>query len=205
MNAAVEFGTLVTIAVFVLSAGIYGLICAYAGRQGDPVAVDFKVVCIPVAIVTGAALFVLMPARRTTTAPAAAKLSSASTPAAHIASSAGSGAALHPAHTPAAARAAPGRLAVLADARVWICLQDQRGQFPINGQVLPAGAISPQFVSPAFRIFLGNAAVRLRINGHLHSLPPPSPNPPAYAISQRGITRLHAVERCASARISARG
>lgn len=111
--------------------------------------------------------------------------------------SASSGAARHPARTPATGRPASVRLEVLADARVWICLQNQRGQLPINGQILPAGAVSPQFVSPAFRIFLGNGSVRLRVDGRVQSIPASS-NPVAYSVSQRGVAVLQpaTVEPC---------
>jgi hypothetical protein len=112
--------------------------------------------------------------------------------------SASSGAAArHPARTPAAGRPASVRLEVLADARVWICVQNQRGQLPINGQILPAGAVSPQFVSPAFRIFLGNGSVRLRVDGRVQSVPATS-NPVAYSVSQRGVAVLRpaTVEPC---------
>ncbi len=120
------------------------------------------------------------------------KPSSASTPAAH-----GPGSATHKAPSSVTGRPASVHLEVLADARVWICLQDQRGQLPINGQILPAGAVSQQFVSPAFRIFLGNGSVRLRIDGRVHHIPPSS-SPAAYRVSQRGVTVLQAatVEPC---------
>ena len=128
------------------------------------------VILVLVAIVTAAALvlFVFPQTKINKAVTVTPKPSSASTPAAHGApgsgnpaahkapTSAGSGAARHPARTPAAGRPASVRLEVLADARVWACLQDQRGRLLINGQILPAGAVSQQFVSPAFRIFLGN-------------------------------------------------
>jgi hypothetical protein len=82
------------------------------------------------------------------------------------------------------------RLEVVTTARVWVCLEDQRGRLLIN-QILEPGVVSDSFVSPAFRIFLGSELLRLRINGRLHSLPA-SPIPAAYRITQGGIVVLPA-------------
>jgi hypothetical protein len=220
---AVAFALLFTIAVLVTGAGIRRLIQRYARRRGDWPSRGWTrrrlgrrawvpVILVLVAIVTAAALvlFVFPQTKINKAVTVTPKPSSASTPAAHGApgsgdpaahkapTSAGSGAARHPARTPAAGRPASVRLEVLADARVWACLQDQRGRLLINGQILPAGAVSQQFVSPAFRIFLGNGSVRLRINGRVQSIPPSS-NPVAYGVSQRGVAVLQAatVEPCA--------
>jgi len=92
------------------------------------------------------------------------------------------------------ARASPARnarLEVVATGRVWVCLQDARGRALINGQVLQPGEISPQFASPAFRIYLGNGAVSLRIDGRVHHLNK-DPNPVAYRVNQRGVVALAA-------------
>jgi hypothetical protein len=163
------------------------------------------VILVLVAVVTAAALvlFVLPQTKVDNGVTVTPKLPSASTPAANgvpgsahpaahkAPASAGSGAARHPARTPAAGRSASVRLEVLADARVWACLQDQRGRLLINGQILPAGTVSQQFVSPAFRIFLGSGAVRLRIDGRVQSIPPSS-NLPAFGVSKRGVAVLKA-------------
>jgi hypothetical protein len=170
------------------------------------------VILVLVAVVTAAALVLFVfpqtkvdkgvtvtPKLPSASTPAANGVPGSAHPAAHKApAAAGSGAARHPAHTPAAGRSASVRLEVLADARVWACLQDQRGRLLINGQILPAGTVSQQFVSPAFRIFLGSGAVRLRIDGRVQSLPPSS-NLPAFGVSKRGVAVLKAgtVAACA--------
>ena len=170
------------------------------------------VILILVAIVTAAALVLFVFPQTKVNKAVTPKPSVASAPAAQevpgsakirlrahraLTSASSSAAARHPARTPAAGRPASVRLEVLADARVWICLQNQRGQLPINGQILPAGAVSPQLVSPAFRIFLGNGSVRLRVDGRVQSIPASS-NPVAYSVSQRGVAVLQpaTVEPC---------
>ena len=170
------------------------------------------VILILVAIVTAAALVLFVFPQTKVNKAVTPKPSVASAPAAQevpgsakirlrahraLTSASSGAAARHPARTPAAGRPASVRLEVLADARVWICLQNQRGQLPINGQILPAGAVSSQFVSPAFRIFLGNGSVRLRVDGRVQSIPASS-NPVAYSVSQRGVAVLRpaTVEPC---------
>jgi hypothetical protein len=83
------------------------------------------------------------------------------------------------------------RLEVVANRPVWVCLQDARGRLLINGQIVQPGEISGRFASSAFRIFLGNGAVSLRINGRVHPLAPGS-NPVGYRITQRAVVALAA-------------
>jgi hypothetical protein len=202
MNS-VAFWVLFLLAVLVASVGIVSLIHVYARRKGgDPPKRRFGVIFALVAIVAGAALalFVFVPTRVNTVSVTATR-SLAGVPAAHGAPGYAKIRLLaHRAPTSVGARAARRRppasvrLEVLADAPVWICLQDQRGRLPINGQILRAGAVSQQFVSPAFRIFLGDGSVRLRINGRVQSIPP-SPNPVAYGVSHRGVAVLPAGTR----------
>ena len=90
-----------------------------------------------------------------------------------------------------AASPAPLRLAIVTTARVWICLEDERGRLLINGQIFDPGVVSDSFVAPSFRIFLGNASIRFRINGQLRSVPS-SPDPVAYSLTRRGILALPA-------------
>ena len=90
-----------------------------------------------------------------------------------------------------AASSAPLRLAIVPTARVWVCLEDERGRLLINGQIFDPGVVSDSFVAPSFRIFLGNASIRLRINGKLRSVPS-SPDPVAYSLTPRGILALPA-------------
>ena len=97
-----------------------------------------------------------------------------------------------------AASSAPLRLAIVTTARVWVCLEDERGRVLINGHIFDPGVASDSFVAPSFRIFLGNAAIRFRINGQLRSVPS-SPDPVAYSLTRRGILALptHAKVPCA--------
>jgi hypothetical protein len=94
---------------------------------------------------------------------------------------------------PATTRSLPRnmRLEVVANRAVWVCLQDARGRLLIHGQILQPGEISGRFASSAFRIFLGNGAVSLRINGRVHPLAPDS-NPVGYRITQSGVVALAA-------------
>ncbi len=75
--------------------------------------------------------------------------------------------------------------------RVWVCLADQRGRVLVNGQILAPNVASGPFAASAFRVFLGNASVKLRINGKLHSLPP-GPSPGAYRVAPHGVSLLAA-------------
>jgi SAM-dependent methyltransferase len=93
-------------------------------------------------------------------------------------------------HAPAAS-ATPLHLVIVPTAPVWVCLVAQNGPVLINGQLLDPGAVSSSFVAPAFRIFLGNGSVRLRINGRVHSVPSSS-EPPAYSVTQHGVVALPA-------------
>jgi len=194
----VAFWVLFTVAVLVASAGIVTLIHAYTRRRGgDPPRRPFGAIFALVAIVAGAALALLVfVPTRVNTVSASSQRSLAGVSAAHGASDYAKIRLLaHTAPTSVAAgdarhrRPASLRLEVLADAPVWVCLQDQRGRLPINGQILRTGTVTQQFVSPAFRIFLGNGSVRLRINGRVHNIPP-SPNPVAYGVSQRRVAVL---------------
>jgi len=197
MNSVAAW-VLLMLAVLVASAGIVSFIHAYARRrEGDPPKRRFGVILVLIATVAGAALalFVFVPTR-VNTASVPSNRSLAAAPAAHGAPDYAKIRLLaHRAPTSVAAgdarhrRPASLRLEVLVDAPVWVCLQDQRGRLPINGQILRTGTVTQQFVSPAFRIFLGNGSVRLRINGRVHNIPP-SPNPVAYGVSQRGVAVL---------------
>jgi len=83
------------------------------------------------------------------------------------------------------------RLGVTATAPVWVCLEDQTAHRLINGQIMAAGEASHLYLGTAFRIFLGNSAVRLRINGRERAIPA-SPNPVGYRVSPRRLTALPA-------------
>jgi hypothetical protein len=110
--------------------------------------------------------------------------------------------ATHRAPTPAAARAASPaprstaggapatvRLEVMANERVWVCVESHTSQLLVDGRILPAGGVSAPFMSSSFRVFLGNGGVSLRVNGHVDRLAASS-DPVAYRVSTQGVAAL---------------
>jgi hypothetical protein len=91
--------------------------------------------------------------------------------------------------SPAAAQPAGVRLEVMANERVWVCVESHTSQLLVDGQILPAGGVSAPFVSSSFRVFLGNGGVSLRVNGHVHRLAASS-DPVAYRVSTQGVAAL---------------
>jgi hypothetical protein len=91
--------------------------------------------------------------------------------------------------SPAAAQPASVRLEVMANERVWVCVESHTSQLLVDGQILPAGGVSAPFVSSSFRVFLGNGGVSLRVNGHVHRLAASS-DPVAYRVSTQGVAAL---------------
>lgn len=93
-----------------------------------------------------------------------------------------------PAHV---ARAGTVRLQIQPIQPVWVCLADKRGRALIDGQTLAPGVAARTYVGSAFRIFLGNGSVRLRINGRLTGVAG-TPSPIAYSVTRRGPVELPA-------------
>jgi hypothetical protein len=91
--------------------------------------------------------------------------------------------------SPSAAQPASVRLEVIANERVWACVESHTSQVVVDAQILPAGSVSAPFVSSSFRVFLGNGGVSFRINGHVHRLAASS-DPVAYRVSTQGVTAL---------------
>jgi cytoskeleton protein RodZ len=67
-------------------------------------------------------------------------------------------------------RVARVRLRLLATGPVYVCLKD-RNKTLIDGQTLQAGDRTKTFRSRRFRMTLGNASVKLIINGHVRTVP----------------------------------
>lgn len=139
-------------------------------------------------VIAGLVLFLVSHADVVKAARAASATPSASAGRQSIA--AHSAAAGHRQHTGAlAASPAPVHLELVATAPVWVCLQDRDGRVLIDGRTIEPGETTGSFVSPAFKVFLGNTGVQLGINGQLHSLAS-SPDRLAYSVTQRGVTAL---------------
>jgi cytoskeleton protein RodZ len=63
------------------------------------------------------------------------------------------------------------RLQVIPTGAVFVCLEDATGKRLVDGAVLQAGSSQPTFRSTGFRLTLGNANARLKINGRTRSVP----------------------------------
>jgi len=72
---------------------------------------------------------------------------------------------------------------------VYVCLVDDRGRKPLNGVTLSAGADTRTFRAPGFRLTVGNAQLRLLVNGQAVSVPPSS-SAINFALSPAGARRL---------------
>ncbi len=84
-------------------------------------------------------------------------------------------------------------LTVAPTAAVWVCLVDARGRRLIPGTEIAPGA-PRTFRSRRFRITLGNANVRLRVNGRAFQ-PPQSAEPQGFEFSRSGRRALDADDR----------
>jgi cytoskeletal protein RodZ len=91
------------------------------------------------------------------------------------------------------------RLQVQATGPVFVCLQAAGGRTPINGVNLQSGS-SAEFRSSRFRITLGNANARLRVDGRLRRVAS-TPNGVGYQITKERMRRLSPAQRpsCAPA------
>jgi cytoskeleton protein RodZ len=94
----------------------------------------------------------------------------------------------------AAQRARRVRLQVIPTASVYVCLVDGKGDRLIPGVTLSPARPSATFSRRRFRINLGNASARLKLNGKVISLPP-SATPLGYEITPRGRRPLAAGQR----------
>lgn len=102
----------------------------------------------------------------------------------------GRGARRHRARRPRPRRATPARptraaLRITATGTVYVCVVDAAGRKLVPGRTLAAGQSLPPLRGPRFRVTLGNASVRLRVNGKVLPVPP-SPRAINYEITPAG-------------------
>lgn len=84
---------------------------------------------------------------------------------------------------------------LIAEAEVWVCLLDGKGEPLVEGQVLEAGAEEGPYRSDSFTLSLGNGEVTMTIDGKQAEIPT-TPSPIGYAIDPGGqLTELEESER----------
>jgi cytoskeleton protein RodZ len=94
---------------------------------------------------------------------------------------------------PVASRGVSMRLS--ANAEVWVCVLNARGEHLVDGQILEAGSIEGPFRSGSFTISFGNGEVSMLIDGKEAEIPTTS-SPVGYAIDASGtLTELSESER----------
>jgi cytoskeleton protein RodZ len=81
------------------------------------------------------------------------------------------------------------KLTVIATGQVYVCLKAAGDRTLVNGVVLTGGARQGQYRSSRFRVRLGNAEVRLVVNGKSRSVPPVA-NGVGYEITPTKVHRL---------------
>jgi cytoskeleton protein RodZ len=95
-----------------------------------------------------------------------------------------------------AAPARPSRHVVelTADAEVWVCLLDGRGEPLIDGQILAAGSSEGPYRSGSFTVSFGNGEVTMTVDGQQASIPETS-SPVGYSIGGGALRQLSEGER----------
>jgi hypothetical protein len=82
-----------------------------------------------------------------------------------------------------------------AEAEVWVCLVDGKGDPLVEGQILDAGAEEGPFRSGSFTLSLGNGEVTMLIDGKQAEIPATS-SPIGYSIDSTGsISELNETDR----------
>ena len=81
------------------------------------------------------------------------------------------------------------KLTVIATGQVYVCLKAAGDRTLVNGVVLTGGARQGPYRSSRFRVRLGNAEVRLVVNGKSRSVPPVA-NGVGYEITPTKVHRL---------------
>ena len=81
------------------------------------------------------------------------------------------------------------KLTVIASGQVYVCLKAAGDRTLVNGVVLTGGARQGPYRSSRFRVRLGNAEVRLVVNGKSRSVPPVA-NGVGYEITPTKVHRL---------------
>jgi cytoskeletal protein RodZ len=102
--------------------------------------------------------------------------------------------AAHPRHRAAARPAAPPRpteakLSLVPTGQVYVCLVDGTGRKLIPGTIYGTGQQIPSARAPKLLLTLGNASVRMRVNGRLVPVPP-SANAIRYLLGPTGERRI---------------
>ncbi|MGH2974158.1 MAG: helix-turn-helix domain-containing protein [Solirubrobacterales bacterium] len=82
-----------------------------------------------------------------------------------------------------------------ANAEVWVCMLDARGEHLVDGQILEAGANEGPFRSDSFTVSFGNGEVSMQIDGKEAEIPLTS-SPVGFSIDASGaLTELDEAER----------
>ncbi len=77
---------------------------------------------------------------------------------------------------------------LVADAEVWVCALDHRGEPLVDGQILAPGAEAGPFRSGSFTLSFGNGEVTMTIDGKQAEIPPTA-SPVGYAVGADGALR----------------
>jgi hypothetical protein len=88
------------------------------------------------------------------------------------------------AHKPAQ-RPAGVSLRLIAEADVWVCLVNAKGNNLIAGEILSTGTRTPHYHSGSFTVSFGNGSVRMQVNGQQAQLES-TPNPIGYRVAPGG-------------------
>jgi len=94
-----------------------------------------------------------------------------------------------PAGQPPTAEASEVSLELRSTGAVWVCLVDDEGRAPVNGETLTAGEVRGSFVSRAFEVTLGNGSVEMTVDGEPAEIPPVA-EPLGYRITPSGVREL---------------
>ena len=79
-------------------------------------------------------------------------------------------------------------LRLAAEADVWVCLVNAKGNNLIAGEILAAGTRTRPYRSGSFTVSFGNGSASMQVNGKQASLPD-TPNPIGYEIAPGGEPR----------------
>jgi cytoskeleton protein RodZ len=77
---------------------------------------------------------------------------------------------------------------------VWVCLVDDEGRAPVNGETLTANEVRGPFESRAFEMTLGNGSVEITVGGEPAEIPPVA-EPLGYRITPSGVRELEPAAR----------
>lgn len=88
----------------------------------------------------------------------------------------------------AASPAAGLTLSLAADAEVWVCLLDERGEPLVDGQILSPGSEEGPYRSGSFTVAFGNGEVTMTVDGQQANIPQTS-SPIGYSIDSGGTLR----------------